>query len=133
MALLLVGACGPDETVEPSALQYDNYGPIILRPDTATVGRPVTISVTTFGYPCRHMGSTDVTVSGDGALIEPFDVYVDPGEHGACIRIVSVFRHEASVSFDTPGLKTLVFRGRHVDTYQDLDEPLDLTSWIVIE
>ncbi len=84
-------------------------------PATAEVGRPITVSVVTYGVePCLTKGRTRVTHSESTVVVEPIDSTPDHPQGGLCPSIVGSFNHEATVVFSEAGSVTVMIRGREM-------------------
>lgn len=85
----------------------DRYwvGPTYSVQAEASVRRPGTVRVVTFGNGCFRQGHIDVSIDGLVALVEPYDsVCVGCG---ACLDIGRTFTHVATLPFSDPGVATV--------------------------
>lgn len=81
--------------------------PALTAPDTVVAGRPFTVTSYTAGGGCFRPGDTEVTVAGSEAEVRPFDLFHDPGPHGACTADLAYYPHTATVSLPREGVATL--------------------------
>ena len=116
VALAACGEDGWDSVVEPGYLEYYGTAAPISAPATARTGEPVVVRVDTFGGGCTDFESTEVTTSATAADVQPLDRRVIPSGNGGCTLILEMITHEATLTFDTPGMKTVTIHGRHVDS-----------------
>ena len=105
------GIFGPGETRVLGNIQVefpeDGPGrPLIEVPDTVSVATPFTISITTGVGDCIRGGETDVNVTGNSAIITPYD-YARTGG-GICLLYLQYYEHIALVTFDARGAATVV-------------------------
>lgn len=114
-ALLLAAASGcsvvdsSGYSREPAYIEFYGNPVEITVPATARLDEPVTVSVTTYGGGCTHLGDTQVAVSGGTAELRPYDVTETVG---ACPTIVNRLVHQAEVIFDQVGTATVRVYGR---------------------
>lgn len=127
--LLFAASCtdARDSTVEPGIL-YLQGQTMIQSPSMVHTDEPFTVSITTWGGGCIELRSTDVELTADGATITPYDEYFEPPAGGACLANLVPIVHDASLSFDAPGTKTVTVHGR--DAQHDL---ADVTLSITVE
>jgi hypothetical protein len=114
---LLLSACAsePESVVEIGRVVYESQGPLIEAPASASVGESVVVRVTTAGGGCISLERTETAVAIDGAVVTPYDRRKIPGEEfDACTSDLVYLRHETSITFDTPGSKTISIRGRRL-------------------
>lgn len=116
-AVIVAGCAGDDFVVETGKLSYDSYyrTPMIAMPESVAVGEPFTVDVSTDGGGCIKAESTELTATDDEADITPYDRRRIPGEHEACDLILVYLHHTVSLSFASPGTKTIQF---HVEVPQ---------------
>jgi hypothetical protein len=86
------------------ALELDAEQPQI--PDTMTAGVPSEITFWTNGNSCVEGGDTEVDITGDLALVTPYDFKRVSG--GGCYDDRRYFEHRAKVVFDEPGTAEIV-------------------------
>lgn len=98
----VLSACTDDVVVEPGIVGSTFMNPDV--PSSARIGESFTVKVTTEGGGCRSIDSTDVVIMGDVAIVTPYDRYRTTGTCTLELRAIS---HEATVSFDTRGQKTV--------------------------
>lgn len=84
-------------------------------PDVVVAGETFAVRVRTYGGGCDREGRTRVSVSGDRAVVEPFDWFLSSAAEVACPAVASTFRHEVSLRFDAPGEARVVIRARRFD------------------
>ena len=90
----------------------DNGGgafPLIL-PDSAYVGVPFAVTVTTFGGGCDRADGAEVRTSGLLADITPYDLLPAPGT--ICIAILRTLPRSVELTFMTPGSGVVRVHGR---------------------
>lgn len=112
----------------------DHFGQseaVVELPDTVTAGEAFTVTVRTYGGGCTSKGSTRVedTVEG-GVLITPIDVTRE-GPDVVCPGILKRLTHEAAVTFEATGERTVTVRGRRVADGVDEVILLDRTVEVV--
>ncbi len=134
----LASACGTDDLIiELGCIDYINEGPIDIKaPTSASVGQPFVMTVRTYGLACVSMESTAVELTHDEADVYPFDRRRIPDGNGACILLVTYFAHEATLTFDSPGTKTIRVHGRRVDCWSPpcpVDEEITVPITVVVE
>lgn len=119
-AALLLAACssdpvtpGPGEVTDAAVIEFFSSGePTVSVPDTVDAGVPFQVSVESYGDGCASRGPTEVSLSGNLAQVEPFDVFLR-GDDVVCPAILRTFVHEASLVFSESGTTAEVrFLGR---------------------
>ena len=75
-------------------------------PDTMTAGVPSEITFWTSGGICVQGGDTEVDITGDLALVTPYDFLTNGGVCG--LLPLRLFEHRANVVFDEPGTAEIV-------------------------
>lgn len=108
---------------EPTApeLEYGN-GRINLRisslstivfTNNAFAGRPFDLQVVTWGGGCTELDRTTVRATDRGAIVLPYDrLTAEP----ACTKILRSIRHNATLTFSTPGEKVITVRAHDFET-----------------
>lgn len=133
----LASACGTDDIVELGCIEYADEGPVeIAAPASALVGQPFAMTVRTYGLACVSFEGTDVELTKNEADVYPFDRRRVPGEDGGCVLLVTYFAHEATLTFDSPGTKTIRVHGRRVDCWHPpcpVDEEITVPITVVVE
>ena len=105
LALMYLAACAAEEVVEVGVLQ----GQIEL-PECVGVGREARVLVTTIGGGCVGLHSTEVEHLDEATVrLTPYD-RESRGDN--CTADIAYLQHEVDVTFDTPGMKTIVIRAR---------------------
>jgi len=67
-----------------------------------------TVIVRSYGLnSCWAQGTTDVSLDADGAVLKPYDRPPDPSAPTGCWPAVQDFDHTVSLSFASPGVKTI--------------------------
>lgn len=112
----------------------DHFGEsegVISVPSPVTAGEPFTVTVRTYGDGCTSVVGTEVedTVEG-GVLITPIDATVE-GPNVACPAVLRRPEHEATVTFETTGERTITVRGRRVAS-GGVDEVILLTRTVEV-
>lgn len=119
LALLLPGCSdlftGPHDVARIGIV--DHFGEsegVIEAPDTVAAGAAFTVLVRTYGGGCTSKGATEVedTVEG-GVLVTPVDVTRE-GPDVLCPAVLKRLTHEATVTFEAAGERTITVRGRRV-------------------
>ncbi len=114
-SLLLLSACGsilePVETRLMGTLVHYGNPVSIQVPDSAAVGVPFEVRMTTFGGGCESRGDTEALVGGRHALIIPYDNSTSNPD-GACPDILHAFEHQVALSFESAGDAQVTVRGR---------------------
>ena len=83
-------------------------GPTVIWPSEVVAGQPLPVTVYTFGNGCVTPAYTNSTVSGDTAVVEPFDsVIVQLPPNHTCAQKSYLFAHSASVVFAQAGSGTI--------------------------
>jgi len=80
-------------------------------PDTATVGVPFEVSVTTYGGGCISFGRTSVAYTSGAIDIRPYDV---DSRADVCTDELIRFEHTAQVTVNSSGTWVVRFHGREV-------------------
>ena len=123
IASLLLAACGAPQSANrpgggaqngPSkrvfgTIAYYAQPVTITLSRMATVGEPVTVSVTTSGDGCIVRGETDVRQEGLRVEIRPYDYNTSPG--GVCDDMLRLHVHSQSVTFAAKGSAEIVVYG----------------------
>lgn len=130
--VVALAACSDDEwVVEPGQLEFYDMPARIQAPTTAQVGERVVVRVETYGDGCIEFGLTEVTATATAADVRPLDRRLIPGDDGGCTLILKAIAHEATLTFDTPGVKTVTVHGRRVNGRSD--EPVAIPLMISVE
>ena len=130
--VVALAACSDDEwVVEPGQLEFYDMPARIQAPTTAQVSEPVIVRLETYGGGCIEFASMEVTISATAADMRPLDRRLIPGDDGGCILILTMIAHEATLTFDTPGVKTVTVHGRRVNGRGD--EPVAFPLTITVE
>jgi len=90
--------------VRRGTIVLDVVGPMVTLPTQVVAGQAAPITVYTFGDGCVTPAYTNSRVSGDTAVVEPFDsvvVQLPPNE--ACTSELNGFPHSVSVIFPRAG------------------------------
>jgi hypothetical protein len=107
-ALAGLAACS-DDIVAPGVIEVRTLPRKIAVPTSALVGEPVHVELATYGGGCASFERTDVEPASDGFDITPFDR--EPRDPDGCQLILRYFAHDVSLTFDTPGTKTIRVHG----------------------
>lgn len=84
----------------------------VQTPEEVARGAEFEVEILTHGDGCTEKGDTKVNVDGLRAVVVPYDI--DTGRR-VCFDIRKVYRHKATLRFDSPGTATIVFIGRRGD------------------
>jgi hypothetical protein len=113
---LLLGACAmplPTETSESRDIGFirgfNTDDPRISMPDSVARGASFDVTVVSYGNGCVSRHSTQLLLQPSGATVIPFDA---TKRHFACPDILLSLEHRATLHFQTPGERRIVFRGR---------------------
>lgn len=114
-----VAACGEpagEEVVwelQPAMISF--YGDSSIHvPDTASVGAPLLVRVTSYGGGCVRGGITRTTTQGLVAIVEPLDsVVVRQPPNRDCTLELGEYVHSATVQFGVTGTAAVRILGRH--------------------
>jgi hypothetical protein len=125
VALMMFGlAACDDSVVQPGMITFTGPSRIVA-PERAAARSDFQVVVYTFGNGCFSLDSTDVTIDGTEAIIEPYDRRdVDD----ACIQILVYLPHMSTLRFDSAGAKTIRVRG-----WDGNRQPTEVTLSIVVE
>jgi hypothetical protein len=113
-ALAALVGCSAADLFGSSAHSHDDPALVIFYGDTSRVAAPDTVargtsfgvSFTTYGGGCtRAISHTDVTITGNVAVIRPYD-RTDDGPF-ACPDILLLLTHSAQLNVDAPGSFTI--------------------------
>jgi hypothetical protein len=111
LLLLALAGCNDDASYL-AVVDFEGLHVRLIGPPTVHVGQDFTVSVLTPGGGCIEADHADVVTEGPDTVILPYDVYVDPGRNGACIRILEYVTHVVSLRFDSAGTKTIRVRAQ---------------------
>ena len=111
--LLALASCDGSRTVREEGVIsfYGDTDEVILAPDTAQAGEALTVTVQTFGDGCVDADNMEVAITGELAVLTPYDLITIPGRNGACPQIEKRPEHTAQVVFEEPGSATLRVNG----------------------
>jgi hypothetical protein len=123
LLLLLIAGCrdpgvGPDQALVRGAIEHYGNPIIITAAFTATAGVPYSVKVLTYGGGCVSKGETELQVTGQTALIEPYDL---ERRGSACTDELRVHEHIAAVRFEQRGEAIVIVRGRSEPSGQTID------------
>ncbi len=128
-SVLAVSCLGDDSIVEYGVIDHGEVR--ISIPDRAERAVSFMVSVVTWGG-CITAEATDVTYQGDDvAVVEVFD-----RRRTLCkILKLCVAHHAAQLRFETPGKKTILFRGRNLINHGSGEdhELVDFPAHVVVE
>jgi hypothetical protein len=129
---VLTSACGTDEdsVIEPGILEYFGQPAVIDVPSSAAVGELIAVNVVTYGDGCFSSERTEVVVDGERADVAPFDRR-RISDQAPCPLILLELSHGMSMTFDTPGPKTIRVHGRRVDA--DADEVIEIQRAVAVQ
>jgi hypothetical protein len=126
IAIAFLVACGSDEPFELGIIELHNNVPMIDVPSAASIGQPIRVGVTTYGSGCSSPSHTFVEATTEGADIRPLDHVRYASRDGeVCTSELLYFAHEATLTFDTPGTKTIRIHGRRVNANVDAEVALE--------
>lgn len=84
----------------------------ITVPNTAQAGQAFEVVITTTGRNgCVREGHTELEVDGSTAEITPYDITAERSDEG-CTQALVRFTRTVEVTFDVPGVATVVVFGR---------------------
>lgn len=117
-----------DSVVEVGWIERAGELARIEAPTEAKTGDGIMVRVSTIGGGCISLASTETEVIGDEAHFTPFDRRVIPGENEACTSELRYLPHEATFTFDGPGMKVVHIHGRRLtgSTEELIDQPLSI-------
>ncbi|MDQ3369329.1 MAG: hypothetical protein M3680_28215 [Myxococcota bacterium] len=123
-----MAACGEGERSEVvlGIIELEDEKLRLTVPDRGIVGTPLRVGVGTFGDHCYSFESTEVDVTSNAATVVPFD-----RQRFDCPLGVIYVDHSTDVVFTTPGIKTVVIRGRKV-RYES-DEVVEKIYTVTVE
>lgn len=98
---------GAGEAVPGTIVSHGDTSTVTLSTEFVASGRPVTVTVQTFGGGCvPEPIRTDVEVDGQTATIRPIDRSFEASSE-VCTLEIRYLEHTTSVTFDEPGRATL--------------------------
>lgn len=124
MCVSLVWLAGCREATAPqaelstvAAVWINNpNAPALTVPASAHVGESFEVQVITAGSSgCTQVARTTVTSNASGTLIAPYNRQ-PTGSGFACTAVISSVLHRVTLTFSTPGTKTIWLRARNFDT-----------------
>ncbi len=120
VALLLLPGCTDDGDDIVDVGVIDTLpSPRIVAPSSAIAGEPFSVKMTTVGG-CITRESTETAQFGHVALITPYD-----RSARVCVtRELSIVEHEATLTFDEAGDKTLRIFTRHGSEYLQIERAI---------
>jgi hypothetical protein len=114
-ALLALAACGilgPDRVLGRIESRSD-----FSVPDSVRAGEPFVATLLTSGDGCYQKGNTELFVTGNTALILPYDRV-----HGSdCAAILVHLDHSVTLHFDAPGEARVIARVLDLRSGEQLD------------
>jgi hypothetical protein len=122
-ALACASAACDDSVVEVGVIEFHNDPVVIQVPGAVKRGESALVRITTYGGGCVSMEDTEISATGDGVVITPYD----RRKSGTCTHVLLRFGHEASVSFDTLGPKTVLVNGRRMPEDELIQLPFTMT------
>ncbi len=107
--------------VQRGTIASNGMEPMVTLPTQVVAGQEATVTVYTFGGGCVKLAYTNSRVSGDTAVVEPFDsVVVQLPANMACTTELELLPHSASVIMSRSGPGTIRIVGwndvAHADT-----------------
>src|SRR5687768_14439338 len=124
--LAVTSAACDDSIVVVGVIETGPDPALIVVPDSAKRGEPARAFIRTYGSMCMSVEATEVSITEDGAEITPYDRRTP----GKCVAALVQFSHEAEVSFETLGLKTIRVTGRRsadAGTYELVQKSFAMT------
>ena len=101
--LMLIGcSTAPDWVLTRGVIQFFARGVTIHLPDTTVANAPFTVGIITYGGGCNRKGSTEVTINGMTATVEPYDSVHTAAE--VCTLQLDQYFHEATLHFAERGI-----------------------------
>ena len=131
---MLFAACddAPDSVVELGMIDFHDTLLPIEAPATAARGEPFVVRVATAGGGCVSLDVTDVEVRDDGAEVWPYDRrHILRSEEAGCTLELVYLQHEAEMTFETAGPKTIRVHGRRVA--RQVDEAIEIPITVLVE
>ena len=129
---VLVGGCG-DKPSEVMEIQTPGQQPGILKlysdsvrikvPDTAVIGLPTPVQITTYGGTCISNGHDEVSHEGLAVDISVFDNVIEPGPGEVCGLALKLLNHQVDLVLSEVGNASIRVHGRKVPG----DMPLTVT------
>ena len=102
-------SAGCDDTIVEVAVIETAADPAQIQvPGSVNRGELALVLIRSYSSMCMTVEDTDVSITADGAEITPY-VRRPPG---GCVAALVQLGHEAHVSFETLGDKTIVVKGR---------------------
>jgi hypothetical protein len=117
LALVVLATACDDSVVEIGVIE-DNEAHArvdIEVPSSVRRDELALVRVTTYGNSCVSIEDTEVDITATGAEITPYNRTTPP----TCTADLRLFKHEAQVSFNTLGTKTILVTGRSLDYRSD--------------
>jgi len=114
----------PDAGLHPAVIAISGVTDIEV-PEVAQVGEEIVIRVKTWAGPgvAYRKGETRTAITESSVLIEPWDDFSHTGgTYDTQFNLV----HEVRVSFATPGLRSVVVRGRSVPGYERTEKAFSI-------
>jgi len=128
LAVITVGCSplGPGGEVVPGMISadYPNYQVVDLPSEVAS-GSEVRTIVRTIGSGCAEPRRVDVTSTGSGVTLAPFDFVSD----GDCLSTANVLEHEVTFNVGGPGLFSVNVSGTE---FPGTGHPLTLNFTITV-
>lgn len=102
-------ATGPDEPdLSLAIIQAGELELLVTVPASVTAGEEFTVVARSYGLDsCWAQGTTDLSLDVDGAVLKLYDRPPDPSAPTGCRPAVQDFDHTVSLSFASPGVKTI--------------------------
>lgn len=100
----------PGDDYHPATIEFYGDTGQVLAPFEAEPDVPFPVRVTTFGGGCTTKGITRTEINDLIGELRPFDV-TESG-NVSCPDILRTFTHEATFTFERPGLATIRIHGR---------------------
>jgi hypothetical protein len=128
---VVIAACSSrdGEVIEPGILEHHHDPARIEAPPRAAIGEPIRVGVTTYGDGCASLERTEASATEAGADVFPLDRR-QVSDKASCPLILHELLHEVTLTFDTPGTKSIQIHGRRVAV--DLDEAIAISISIAV-
>lgn len=115
LLILSLAACNNVVREEGVISLYENTEEVVFAPETVQAGRPFSVTVQTFGDGCVEASDMEVTVTGNLAVLVPYDLVTIPSGDRFCPLVLKRPVHTAQITFEELGSATLRVKGMRRD------------------